>query len=90
MDTEKRFAISNWERVTAVSVPLSLGRILLREEVKLIAKSFGSRVNTSPNFSLIDVIPPIPPERLQEFGEALVELAWKLDPTEPKPDYKIN
>jgi hypothetical protein len=88
---EKRFTISNWEgNVQSVSVTEPLGRILLRDEIKVIAASYGSEVKTSFNSPSVDIVPPIPAKKQAEFGEALVKLAQELDPAEPSPTYQIT
>jgi hypothetical protein len=67
----------------------TLGRVLMRDEIVKIVGEFGSRVKMTPGDVSIDIIPPIPKDRLPELGEALVQLAQKLDPTPPPPTYKI-
>jgi hypothetical protein len=90
MDYEKKFTIDNrapGEQRVFVSRPL--GRILLRDEINVIAASFGSKAKTYNDVEYIDIVPPIPEERQAEFGKALVELAQQLDPADPPPSYWI-
>ena len=90
MEAEKLFFIGAGKKATYVTVGRELGRILHHSEVSQFAQSHGSEVKrSSVNFN-IEIVPPIPAKHLNKFGEALVSLAQTLDPSPPKPDYRIN
>jgi hypothetical protein len=88
---EKRFTISSWEpEGQSVSVTEPLGRILLHGGVVQIIESYGSKIVKTPNFQAIDIVPPIPADKRDELGEALVDLAKNLDPSDPPPTYELK
>ena len=91
MDAEKLFSISNPNRSQQfVYASRELGRILLMDEVSDIVREFGSEVKRTLGDYSISIQPPIPKAKLPQFGEALVQLAHTLDPSDPMPDYDID
>jgi hypothetical protein len=84
---EKRFYISrDGDSVNVVG----MGRIMFRPEAGDIVGRFGSIIKGDPGESIVDIVPPIKKDRLDELGGALVELAKMLDPNPPDPDHKIQ
>ena len=90
MEGQKQFLIGSSSEKTFVAVDSTLGVILRRPEVIEIAASYGSEVRGTFGFTSIDIIPPIPYEQLDKLGQALVQLALSLDPSDPKPTYEIS
>lgn len=87
----KEFIISNIPReAQRVLVPLTLGRILFRQEIDEIVGRYGSRAQRNPDGGSIEVVPPIPKDKLSELGDALVKLAKTLEPDGPEPTYDIR
>jgi len=90
MEGQKQFLIGANRDSTSVSVDSSLGLILRRPEVRDIAAEYGSEVRGSSGFNYIDIVPPIPKKELGKLGQALVDLAIRLDPSEPRSTYRIS
>jgi hypothetical protein len=81
MEAPKRFAVNtSGETSQRVYASGNLGRILLRREVGEIVEKFGSVAKTSPSDSSIEIVPPIPADRLHELEELLKELVKTIDP----------
>jgi hypothetical protein len=90
MEAEKRFQISQDDKSTTVSASSELGRILQRPEVAEIVSGYGSGLRRSMDFSSIEIMPPIPRDALERFGDTLIKLAGTLDPSPPQASYKIH
>lgn len=69
---------------------IGMGRIMFRPEADDIVSRFGSEVKGLPGESVVDFMPPIERDRLDELGGALVDLAKLLDPNPPEPTYRIE
>jgi hypothetical protein len=53
--------------------------------VNEIASRFDSNVVRDPRGHLINIVPPIKKDKLDEFGKALVQLDHDLNPDDPNP-----
>jgi hypothetical protein len=88
---EKKFLIRNIPKLgqSVVTSP-ELGRILHRPEIEDIIAGFGSTVKKSPLEVYIEIVPPITKAQLPKLGDALVQLAHSLDPSDPQAEYSID
>jgi len=76
-----------------VTAPTGMGLILRHSGLRDIIKGFESeprRASGVLSESEIGIVPPIPDNRLDELGEALVQLVSTLNPNDPPPTYVIE
>jgi len=91
MSAEKVIRISNIsERVQYLGASNNMGRFLKSPAVSDVVRGFGSILVNKHDTNDFNVVPPIRTENLENLGQALVELAQKMDPEPPAPRYEIN
>jgi hypothetical protein len=90
MESKKHFEITPGPESTFVTATAELGMLLRHPGVRDIAAGYDSYVRSTVDFNQAEVIPPIPRGELEKFGQALVDLALSLDPSDPKPTYKVR
>jgi hypothetical protein len=67
-----------------------LDGILRHPRIDEILSDFGSVAVRGDRIGTIDVIPPVPNERLNELGQVLVDFAESLDSSPPPPSFRIS
>lgn len=67
----------------------NMGMLLLHNQVRDIVEDFGSRVIQDRLSGTIDIVPPLPSEKLPDLGQAIIGFALQFDDTPPPPTYRI-
>ena len=64
----------------SLSVPPDMTGLLRHEELEQLTWQFGSHINYTPGETIAGIEPPIPHNRVAEYGDMVVRLALRFEP----------
>jgi|GEM_PF-3783278 len=64
----------------ALSVPPDMTGLLRHQALEQLTWQFGSQLNYTPGDTIASIEPPIPDNRIAEYGDMVVRLALRFEP----------